>query len=134
MKLLGVDHIGIAVGDLDRCIERFEEAFGVRCEGREMVEGAGVEVAFFRIGPTRIELVTPTSDESPVRKFLAKHGNGIHHICLATEGIGDWLERLAAGGIELVDKAPREGASGKKIAFLHPQSICNILIELSEEA
>ncbi len=133
MKIRGVEHIGIAVKDLDRCIERFESAFGFRCEGRQRIDASKVEVAFFKCGDTKIELVTPTEESSPVHKYLAKRGNGIHHICLDVDGIEDWLGSLSDGGIDLIDAVPRQGAAGKKVAFIGPKSMCDILIELSEE-
>jgi methylmalonyl-CoA/ethylmalonyl-CoA epimerase len=133
MKILGVEHIGIAVSDLDRCIDRFEQVFGFKCEGRQKIAASKVEVAFFRCGDTKIELVTPTAEDSPIAKYLAKRGNGIHHICLDVEGIEAWLESMVAGGIDLIDKVPRQGAAGKKVAFVSPKALCDILIELSEK-
>jgi methylmalonyl-CoA/ethylmalonyl-CoA epimerase len=133
MKLLGVEHIGIAVSDLEDCIARFESAFGIKCEGRERIEASKVEVAFFRCGDTKIELVTPTDPASPIQGFLTSRGNGIHHICLDVEGIDAWLKSLGQAGIDLIDKKPRRGATGRSVAFISPKSLCNILVELSEE-
>ena len=132
MKILGVEHIGIAVDNLDQCIAKFEQVFGLECEARERIEASRVEVAFFRCGDTKIELVTPLDETSPIHSFLSKRGNGIHHICLDVQGIEDWLGRLSQSGIELIDKAPRQGASGKKVAFINPRSVFDILFELSE--
>jgi methylmalonyl-CoA epimerase len=133
MKILGVEHIGIAVKELDECIEKFENALDLKCEGREAIEASGVEVAFFGCGSSKIELVTPAGTESPISSFLSKRGNAIHHICLRVEGIDEWLAFLKEKGIELIDTVPREGASGKRVAFISPRSMCNILIELSED-
>jgi methylmalonyl-CoA epimerase len=133
MKMLGVEHIGIAVRDLDQCIDRFEKVFGFKCEGREKIDASKVEVAFFRCGGTQIELVSPTEDSSPIHNFLAKRGNSIHHICLDVEGIEAWLASMVDGGIDLIDKVPRQGAEGRKVAFVSPKSLCDILIELSEK-
>jgi methylmalonyl-CoA/ethylmalonyl-CoA epimerase len=132
MDILGVEHIGIAVSDLGACVKTFEETFGLQCRARERVEANKVEVAFFDIGSTRIELVAPAAEGSPVSKFLAERGNGLHHICLRVRDIGACLNELKSKGIELVDKAPRAGAFGHKVAFLKPKSVFNILIELSE--
>lgn len=133
MKLLGVEHIGIAVSDLEGCITTFERAFGLKCEGRERIEASKVEVAFFKCGDTKIELVTPTDPASPIQGFLAKRGNGIHHICLDVEGIEAWLESLRQAGVDLIDKKPRQGATGRRVAFINPKSLFDILVELSEE-
>jgi methylmalonyl-CoA/ethylmalonyl-CoA epimerase len=133
MKILGVEHIGIAVGNLEECITRFESAFGLKCEGRERIEASKVEVAFFKCGDTKIEFVTPTDPASPIQGFLSKRGNGIHHICLDVEGIEAWLESFRDGGIDLIDKKPRQGATGRKVAFISPKALCSILVELSEE-
>ncbi|MFH1314685.1 MAG: methylmalonyl-CoA epimerase [Candidatus Eisenbacteria bacterium] len=133
MKILGVEHIGIAVDGLDECIEKFENALNLKCEGRETIEASGVEVAFFGCGSSKIELVTPAGAASPIGSFLSKRGNAIHHICLRVEGIDDWLAYLKQIGVELIDTVPRQGASGKRVAFISPRSMCNILIELSED-
>ena len=132
MKIEGVEHIGIVVGDLDASIKTFEEVFGARCETRETVEANKVEVAVFGFGNTKIELVTPTDPASPVSKFLADRGNGIHHICLRVKDIEGCLDALGKRGVDLIDKVPRRGASGRSVAFLNPKSVCNILVELSE--
>jgi methylmalonyl-CoA/ethylmalonyl-CoA epimerase len=132
MEILGVEHIGIAVSDLERCIETFETVFGFKCEGRQKIEASKVEVAFFRCGSAKIELVAPTDETSPIQKYLSSRGNGIHHICLDVEGIEDWLRSMVDGGLDLIDKVPRQGAAGKKVAFISPKSMCDILIELSE--
>jgi len=133
MKIKGVDHIGIAVDNMDECIETIERLFGLRVSGRETIEASSVEIAFFPCGSTKIELVTPLTDRSPISSFLRKRGNGIHHICLEVENIEAWLEALADKGVSLIDKKPRQGAHGKKVAFIDPRSTCGFLIELSEE-
>ncbi len=132
MKIEGVEHIGIAVGDLDACIKRFEEVLGIKCVAREKVEASKVEVAVLDLGDTKIELVTPTDAASPISKFLSQRGNGLHHICLEVKDIGACLEELKKQEVDLIDKTPRQGAFGNTVAFLSPGSICNILIELSE--
>ncbi len=133
MKIEGVEHIGIAVSDLDECIEKFEKLLGLKCRQRERSEPNRVEVAVFDCGGTRLELVAPTDEDSPIQKFIAKGGNSLHHICFKVEGIDDWVTFLDGKGVELIDKTPRDGALGHRIAFVKPRSICNFLIELSEE-
>jgi methylmalonyl-CoA/ethylmalonyl-CoA epimerase len=133
MKIEGVEHIGIAVADLDRCIERFEKLLGLECKQRERSEPNKVEVAVFECGGTRLELVSPIDQTSPIHRFVEKGGNSLHHICFKVEGIDQWLTFLDGEGVGLIDKTPRDGALGHRIAFLKPKSICNFLIELSEE-
>ena len=133
MKIEGVAHIGIAVSDLDECIEKFERLLGLKCQSRARSEPNRVEVAMFDCGGTRLELVAPTDEDSPIQKFIAKGGNSLHHICFKVEGIDDWLTFLEGEGVGLIDETPRDGALGHRIAFVSPKSICNFLIELSEE-
>jgi len=133
MKNLGVEHIGIAVAGLEECIDKFEKVLNLKCEGKEAIEASGVEVAFFRCGTGKLELVTPSETGSPISSFLSKRGNAIHHICLKVEGIDEWLAFLKQSGVQLIDSVPRRGASGKRVAFINPRSMCNILIELSED-
>jgi methylmalonyl-CoA/ethylmalonyl-CoA epimerase len=132
MDILGIEHIGVAVGDLAACVRTFEETLGIPCSARERVEPNKVEVAVFDVGNTRIELVAPAGEGSPVSKFLAERGNGLHHICLRVADVAACLDELKTKGVELVDKVPRAGAFGHKVAFLKPKSVFNILIELSE--
>ena len=133
MKMVGVQHIGIAVKDLEAAIADFENLFGIKCGSREKIEASKVEVAFFDFGNTHVELVSPTGPGSPISKYLEKHGNGIHHICFDVEGIDEWLETLKAGDVKLLNETPREGASGHRVAFINPVSADGILFELSEE-
>jgi methylmalonyl-CoA/ethylmalonyl-CoA epimerase len=133
MKIEGVEHIGIAVADLDQCVEKFERLLGLKCQRRESSEPNRVEVAVFDCGGTKLELVSPTDQTSPIQKFIDKGGNSLHHICFKVDGIDKWLTFLDAEGVGLIDKTPRDGALGHRIAFLKPGSICSFLIELSEE-
>jgi len=133
MKMLGVQHIGIAVRDMEAGIETFENLFGVKCGSREKIEASGVEVAFFDMGNVHVELVSPVDGESPISKYLKERGNGIHHICFDVEGIDEWLETLKARNVKLLNETPREGASGHRVAFINPSSADGILFELSEE-
>jgi methylmalonyl-CoA/ethylmalonyl-CoA epimerase len=132
MDVIGVEHVGIAVSDLDACARRFEEVLGIERVGGERLEGSKIEVAVFQVGNTKIELIAPTSPDSPISKFLSERGNGIHHICLKVGDIKGCLDELAGKEVGLIDKVPRSGAFGHKIAFLSPKSLCNILVELNE--
>jgi methylmalonyl-CoA/ethylmalonyl-CoA epimerase len=133
MKIEGVEHIGIAVRDLDECISRFENLLGLKCNLRRRLESAKVEVAAFDCGGTAIELVAPLDEESPVYRFVSKGGSSLHHICLRVDDIDTWLSFLDGKGVGLIDRKAREGASGNRIAFVSPGSVCNFLIELAEE-
>lgn len=132
MDIAGVEHVGIAVADLDAAIGRLETVLGMKCSSRERVESNKVEVAVFQVGGTKIELVTPTCDDSPVSKSLARRGNHIHHLCLKVRDIQGCLDGLSDKGVQLVDRTARDGALGHKIAFISPKSVCDILLELSE--
>jgi methylmalonyl-CoA epimerase len=132
MKMVGVQHVGIAVKDLDASIENLEGLFGVKCVRREKIEASKVEVAFFDFGNATVELVSPTHAESPISKYLEKRGNGIHHICFDVQGIDDWLDTLKAGNVKLLNDTPRAGASRHRVAFIDPASAGGILFELSE--
>lgn len=132
MKVTGVDHIGIAVKSIDEALKLWEEVLGIKCTGREEVEEQKVVTAFLPLGDTEIELLEPTSPESPVSKFMEKRGEGIHHLALRVENIEAALEELKGKGIRLIDEKPRCGAGGVKIAFIHPKAAGGVLLELSE--
>jgi len=127
-----ISHIGIAVKDLEEGIA-FYEKLGLTLEGTEEVPSQMVRVAFFPVGDTRIELLAPTSEESPIAKFIEKKGEGIQHIAFAVEDLPQALKDTAEDGIRLIDKEPRPGAHGADIAFLHPKSTGGVLIELCKE-
>ncbi len=127
-----ISHIGIAVKDLDEGIA-FYEKLGLTLEGTEEVPSQMVKVAFFPVGDTRIELLAPTSEESPIAKFIEKKGEGIQHIAFAVEDLPQALKDTEDDGIRLIDKEPRPGAHGADIAFLHPKSTGGVLIELCKE-
>lgn len=129
-----IDHIGIAVHSLEEVRELFEKVLGIPSAGREEVLSQKVRVEFYRVGELRIECLEPTSEDSPIAKFLAKKGEGIHHIAILVPDITQALKRAQEQGIELVDREPRIGAGGTKIAFLHPKSTHGVLIELVEES
>ena len=127
-----ISHIGIAVKDLNEGIA-FYKKMGLSLEGIEEVPSQMVKVAFFPVGDTRIELLAPTSEESPIAKFNEKKGEGIQHIAFAVDDLPDALKNSADEGIRLIDKEPRPGAHGADIAFLHPKSTGGVLIELCKE-
>jgi methylmalonyl-CoA/ethylmalonyl-CoA epimerase len=133
MKIEGVEHIGIAVEHLDECIQRFEKLLGLKCSRRERVESNKVEVAVFDCGGATIELVAPTDEESPVQRFVSEGGSSLHHICFRVDDIDGWLRSLSEQGVKLIDREPRRGAFGDRIAFVSPKSVCNFLIELVEK-
>ncbi|MCF7913155.1 MAG: methylmalonyl-CoA epimerase [Candidatus Cloacimonetes bacterium] len=128
-----VSHIGIAVRDLQAAIEVYKK-LGLVVEGIETVESQKVRVAFLPIGKeVRIELLEPTSDESPIARFIEKKGEGIHHLALATDNIENELKQAEAQELQLIDKTPRQGAHHASIGFLHPKAMKGVLLELCQE-
>ncbi len=132
MSASKIDHLGIAVRDLDEASKRFAILLGVEPGGREEVPSESVRVAFFQVGESRFELLEPTADASPIAKFLEKRGEGIHHVCLSVRDVKAEVERLRSQGFDFVGTAPRPGAGGHQVAFIHPRSAGGILVELSE--
>lgn len=128
-----VHHLGIAVESLRTACPVFERLLGKAADFEETVEDQRVRVAVFQLGEVRLELLEPTSLESPVARFLAKRGQGIHHLTLAVRNLPETLKRLERDGIGLIDQEPRMGAGNERIAFLHPLSTAGVLIELVEE-
>ena len=133
MKLNHIEHIGIAVKDLNAAIKYYEEVLGMKCYAIEEVKDQQVKTAFFLVGQTKIELLESTSPEGAVGKFIEKKGEGIHHIAFAVSNIEDQLKEAASKGVQLVDAVPRKGAEGLDIAFLHPKSTFGVLTELCEK-
>jgi len=132
MKTTHVEHIGIAVNNLEESVKFYEDVLGLQCYGIEEVKDQKVRTAFFRVGQTKVELLESTDPEGPVGKFIEKRGQGVHHLAFATENLESTLEYLEKKGIQLIDKEPRKGAEGLDIAFLHPKSTGGVLIELCE--
>lgn len=130
--ITAIDHIAIAVASLEESIPFYRDTLGLPFEGTEVVEDQKVKVAFFRAGPTRIELLEPTAPDSPISKFLETRGNGLHHLALRTDDIEHELEAVSARGVRLIDAKPRRGAHHTHIAFLHPKATGGILLELTE--
>jgi methylmalonyl-CoA/ethylmalonyl-CoA epimerase len=133
MKPTHIEHIGIAVSDLESAIAVFEKILGQQCYSIEEVTDQKVKTAFFRVGDTKIELLQSTDPEGPIGKFIEKRGEGIHHIAFAVEGIEEKLKEANALGLRLIDNQPRKGAEGLDIAFLHPKSTNGVLVELCED-
>ncbi len=128
-----IDHIGVAVKSLAAARTLFEAALGIPCIGREEIPSQQVRVEFYPVGDTRIECLEPTSDDSPIAKFLNRNGEGIHHIAIQVSDITQALQTAREQGIRLIDDAPRPGTEGSMIAFLHPKATHGILIELVEK-
>lgn len=132
MRPTVVDHIGIAVKSIEDALVFWESSLGIKCTGVEEVAEQRVKTAFLPLGDTEVELLEATSDDSPVAKFIEKKGEGIHHIAIRVENLEEALNELKAKGIKLIDEAPRYGAGGARIAFVHPKSTGGVLMELSE--
>jgi len=128
-----LDHIGIAVEDIEKAVETYER-LGFTVESVDDVPGFGVRVAFLPMESGNVELVQPVADDSAMAKYLEKKGEGIHHLCFEVYDIRAELKRLEAAGVQLVDKVPRTGAHGTLVAFLHPKSTGGVLIELAEKS
>lgn len=132
MKVLKVDHIGIAVKNLDETLNFYQEMLGLELHGTEVVEEQKVKVAFLPVGDTEVELLESTDPEGPIAKFIEKKGEGIQHIAFRVPNIEEAIAELMAKGVKMIDEKPRYGAGGAKIAFCHPKSTNGVLVELSE--
>jgi methylmalonyl-CoA/ethylmalonyl-CoA epimerase len=128
-----IDHLGIAVRSISDSLTFYRDALGLVLAGTERVEDQGVEVALLPVGESRIELLEPFSEDTPVGRFIAKRGEGLHHICYEVEDLSSKLEDLKARGVRVLDGYPRRGAEGKLVAFLHPSSAGGVLVELVEK-
>ena len=128
-----IEHIGIAVKNLDDQIKYYENVLGLKCYSVEEVKDQKVKTAFFMVGQTKIELLESTDPEGPIGKFIEKKGEGVHHVAFAVNGLQAQLTELEGKGIQLIDKQPRKGAEGLDIAFLHPKSTYGVLTELCEK-
>ena len=134
MKISRIEHLGIAVQNIAEVLPYYTNVLGLEFYKEEVVEDQKVKTAFLKVGEVKIELLEPTCPESTIQKFLDNGGRGIHHVAFKVEdGVTEALAQCDANGIRLIDKAPRNGADGLKIAFLHPKSTCGILTELCEE-
>lgn len=128
-----IEHLGIAVKDLNVSIPLYEKLFQTPCYKTEAVESEGVKTAFFQIGESKIELLEASNPESPIAKFLEKRGAGFHHVAFEVDDIDNEIERLSSEGFQLIHTSPKDGADNKRIAFLHPKSSDGLLVELCME-
>jgi methylmalonyl-CoA/ethylmalonyl-CoA epimerase len=129
-----LDHIGIAVADLDEALAFYRDALGLEVQVPEDVLSQGVRVHFMPAGGAAIELLEATAEDSPIARYVAKRGPGLHHITLRVDDIGAALARLKSRGVRLIDEVPRPGAHGSLVAFIHPASAHGVLVELSQHA
>jgi methylmalonyl-CoA/ethylmalonyl-CoA epimerase len=133
MKLLRVNHLGIAPKDPQATARFFTECLGIQAEGEERVEEQKVAVSFYPVDDTRLELLTATAPDSPVAKFIETKGGGVQHFALEVDDVGAWMKHLKSKGVRLINEEPRIGAHNTKICFVHPASTGGVLIELVEE-
>jgi methylmalonyl-CoA/ethylmalonyl-CoA epimerase len=133
MKISHIEHIGIAVKNIEESIGFYEKILGLKCYGIEEIDDQKVKTAFFKLGETKIELLETTGPDGPIGKFIEKKGEGIHHIAFAVEDIEQSLKEAESKGIQLIDNKPRLGAENFEIAFLHPKSTGGILMEFCEK-
>jgi len=127
-----IDHLGIAVQDMKAAIELYKDVLGLEFAGEEEVVEQKVRTAFFPLGESSIELLEPTSPDSPIAKFIAKKGPGIHHIAIRVDDVVEAIKEMKAKGMQMIDEIPRNGAHGAKIAFIHPKSTPGVLLELCQ--
>lgn len=129
-----IDHLGIAVASIDDAAVLYRDVMGLASAGTEVIEDQGVKVRFFTLGQVRIELLEPTTHDSPIAKFLARRGPGLHHVAYRVDDLPATLAALKAAGVKLIDETPRDGAHGMKIAFAHPKSTDGVLTEFCQPA
>ena len=130
MATRGIHHLGVAVRDLDEAVETYERLFGAEVEHRAELEDQGVEAVAVLVGAGRVELLAPLGEETPVGRFLAKRGPGMHHVAYEVDDVQAELDRLTEQGAELVDDEPREGLFGLQVAFVHPDAVHGVLTEV----
>lgn len=130
MRVRGIHHLGIAVADLDEAVETWERLFGAQVERRDSLESQGVDAVSLLLGESRIELLAPTGDDTPVGRFLTRRGPGMHHVALETDDIEGMLRELDAAGAQLIDQIPRRGLYGLEVAFVHPSAVHGVLTEV----
>ena len=133
MKILKIDHLGVAVKSIDKGKEFWTDILGLSFEGAETVEAQKVTTAFFPVGESEVELLESTAPDGPITRYIEKRGEGIQHIAFRVENIDEALEELKEKGVQLIDETPRTGAGGARIAFLHPKSTGGVLVELCEK-
>ncbi|MBP6820453.1 MAG: methylmalonyl-CoA epimerase [Acidobacteria bacterium] len=128
-----IQHLGVAVGSIEEALAFWRDGLGLELKEVEVVEDQGVRVAMLPIGESRIELLEPTGEDTPVGRFVAKRGAGMHHLCVEVEDVAAKLADLKAKGVRLIDEEPRKGAGGALVAFVHPASTGGVLIELAQQ-
>ena len=133
MNISHIEHIGIAVENLDEAIAYYQDKLGLKCYAIEEVADQKVKTAFFKVGDTKIELLESTDPEGPIGKFIAKKGQGVHHLAFAVDNVNQALNEAESKGIQLIDKQKRNGAEGLSIGFLHPKSTLGVLTEFCGE-
>jgi len=129
-----IDHIGVAVEDIDAAIALYRDSFGMELAHRETVSSQGVEAVLLDVGDGHVELLAPLGPDTPVGKYMAKNGAGLHHVAYAVDDIDSALEKIAATGVQLIDSEPRVGIRDSRVAFLHPRSTGGVLTEIVEPA
>jgi methylmalonyl-CoA/ethylmalonyl-CoA epimerase len=130
VRVRGIHHLGLAVADLDDAVETWERLFGARVEHRDSLESQGVDAVSLLVGESRIELLAPTGEDTPVGRFLARRGPGIHHVALDATDVEGAIEELAASGVHVIDESPRRGLFGLEVAFVHPDAVHGVLTEV----
>ena len=134
MRALGIHHVGVAVDDLDQALATYVDVLGGTLEHREELADQGVEAAAVLVGADRVELLAATGDDTPVGRFVANRGPGMHHVAYVVDDVGAALRDLAAAGLELIDDAPRRGLFGLEVAFVHPDAVHGVLTEVVSPA
>ena len=130
MEVRAVHHVAMAVENLDEAVATYERLFGARVELRGRMEDQGVEAAYLQMGSGRVELVSPLGEDTPVGRFLAKRGPGMHHVAFEVADAAAAIDRLAADGVEVIDSEPRDGLGGHEVSFVHPDSLHGVLVEV----
>ncbi len=128
-----IQHLGIAVKDLDRAVAFFRDVLGLPFEGYETVDEQKVKTAMFRVGETKVELLASTSPDGPVGRFLEKRGEGVHHVCFKVADIDRAMSRTRSMGVKMIDETPKSGVHGTRVAFLHPKDTFGVLMEYAQE-
>jgi methylmalonyl-CoA/ethylmalonyl-CoA epimerase len=130
VEVRNVHHVAMAVEDLDRAIDTYARLFGARVEERARVESQGVDAAYLRLGEGRVELVSPTAPDTPVGRFLAKRGPGMHHVAIEVDDVAAAVSELERAGADVIDAEPRPGFGGHAVSFVHPESVDGVLVEV----
>ena len=130
MEVRSVHHVAFAVADLEEAVQTYERLFGARVELRDRMEDQGVEAVYLRVGSGRVELVSALGEDTPVGRFLAKRGPGMHHVAYEVHDVAAAMRSLVAAGAELIDAEPRAGLGGREVSFVHPDSVYGVLVEV----